>query len=252
MQDYLISRSNSFSLDTGGLTAENLIEKSRKDFHYTDRSDTLVICLPGWNQELWSWGRVKRHVVRSKGSFLTYEFPRAILSDNQELTKECFEVINRTVREDIKKLKEQYGFSKCILVILSLASSFGSMIYKDNPDINEIVLVVLGEDLARDMWHGYRTQHLRRSFERQGITLEQLRGYWHDLASENNMPAKNTKISMYFGKQDKIIPYRFSQTLEATLEREGFKPIVKISNFAGHYFVSYKFLLFPQKFLQIE
>lgn len=246
--DYLLSRFNSFSLDTGGLTAGNLLDRTKKDFQYVENSDTLIVCLPGWNQNLWTWGKVKKYSLESNASFLAYEFPSPILSDQFQLTKDCFEVVNQTVRRDIKDLKEQYGFSRCVLVGLSLASSYGSMVYKDNADITEVILIVPGESLARDMWYGCRTRHLRKSYEMQGIDLGQLEQYWHDLASENNMPANGVKISLYFGSKDNVIPYKYSQTIKASLEALNYKPICSVYPM-GHYHLIVKFLLDPSHFL---
>lgn len=251
MQDFLISRINSFSLDTQGLTPKNLLERSKREFLHLQHSNTLVICLPSWGQPLWSWKMVKRHVTSSDCSFLSYEFPRPILSNQVGLTRDLFEMINKTVRGDIRKLKEEYGFSQCVIVTLSLSSSFGSMIYKDNPDVTGIVLVAPGEDLARDMWHGCRTQHLRRSYQKQGVQLTELEREWESMASELNMPAPGTRIALYYGKEDKVIPYRFSQRLASKLEKNGFKPLVKTYRFLGHYAVSYWCLLDPSRFLRV-
>ena len=241
MQDYLISRFNSFSLDTDGLTPENLLDRNKKDFQYVEGSKTLVICLPGWGQGIWTWKRVKKNIVNSGDSFLAYEFPREILSNNHDLTRKCFEVIDKTVREDINEMKEKYGFTRCILVAVSLSSSYGSMVYKDNHDINEILLIVPGENLARDMWHGVRTQHLRKSFDQLGIDLPKLENFWHSMASENNLPAKGTNVSLYFGKEDAVIPYKFSIRLADILVEKCFKTTSKSLSFFWTLFIDFLF-----------
>ena len=191
---------------------------------------------------------MKKDAIRSKASFLAYDFPGPILSDQSQLTKECFEVINKTVREDIKKLKEKYKFTRCIVVGVSLASSFGSMIYKDNSDITDIILVAPGESLAREVWQGYRTQHLRKSYEKRGITLEELENSWYDLASENNMPAKDAKIYMYLAGKDKVVP-SICKNLINNLEKNSSNPSYKIHPSLGHYLLIFYFLLFPRRFM---
>lgn len=251
MQDYLISRINSFSLDTKGLTPENLLERSKKDFHHTPGSKTLVVCLPGGGHPLWGWKLVKRHVVKAGASFLTYYFPREILSDQSKLTLDCFEVINQTVRSDIEKMRVEHGFDRVILVCLSLAGSFGSMIYKDNSLIDEIVCVSTGENLARDMWRGCRSQHLRRSYEEQGISESDLITLWANVSPDKNMPSSRTKIFVHLGESDRVAPYEFSKTLVPTLEKQGFKPFYKTYPGWGHYLVSMKFLFFPESFLNL-
>jgi len=248
MQDYLISNLISSSLDTGDLTPRNLFEKSEKKFAHSPSSDTLIICLPGWGQSLWSWVKVKKFILKTKRSCLFYEFPRAIFSNNHQLTKDCFSTINKTVRADIKKLKEKHSFKNCVLVSISLASSFGSMIYKNNPDVTEIIHIAPGENLARDMWHGCRTQHLRRSYERQGISLNNLEKRWHDLAPEYNFPDSKTRVKIFFCSSDRVIPYKLGRSLDDTLKKNGFKTEVTTFSY-GHYFLIWRLLLNPPNFL---
>ncbi len=245
--DYLLSRLNSFSLDVKGLTSKNLFDKTRKKWKYVDVSDTLVVCLPGWGQELWTWGGVKKHTGKYHCSFLAYEFPRSILSDSASLTEECFKEITKQVRKDIKDLKMQYGFKRCVLVAISLASSFGSMVYKDNADIDGIILIAPGENLARDMWYGVRTQHLRKSYQSQGIQLEELERLWEPLASENNFPLSNTKVNIFYGKSDAVIPIRFSKKLQDVLKGRNHQVFSKYLQ-CGHYLLIWHFLLRPKKF----
>ena len=251
MQDYLISRINNFSLDTKGLTPENLPLRSKKDFHHIDGSKTLVICLPGGGHPLWGWAFVKRYTVRRGASFLAYYFPREILSGNSKLTLDCFDVINKTVREDIENLRKEHNFDRCILVCLSLAGSFGSMIYKDNSMIDEVVCVSTGENLVKAMWHGCRSQYLRNAYEKQGVTEETLLSAWSDVSPDKNMPARNTKISIHLGEGDRVAPYELSKTLVETMEKQGFKPYFIKYPGLGHYLVSLKLLFFPQYFIDL-
>ena len=124
------------------------------------------------------------------------------------------------------------------------------MIYKNNPDITEVIFIVPGENLARDMWYGCRTQHLRKSYERQGISLEQLENFWYDLAAENNMPYLGTKMSLYFGKADKIIPYKLGSTLSFLFKKNNFNVLTKFFSFLGHYLIIFWFLLYPRRFIE--
>lgn len=245
--DYLISLFNSFHLGSD-ITSVNLKLNIKRNFRYLPGSETIVICLPGWGGKLDKWKIIEKYTLSSGASFLAYEFPRGIFSDQKELTKKLFGEINTIVRNEIKNLKIKYRFKKCILICISLASSYGSLVYKSNPDINEIILVAPGENLAKDMWYGYRTQHFRKSFERQKITETQLMEDWHNLASKNNFPASGTRVKMFFGKSDKIIPYKFSHEL-AEVYRQHNLEITKRTFLLGHYFLISLFLFFPKRFL---
>lgn len=175
MLDYFLSRFNSFSLKTHGLTKENFPSRIRKEFFHSPNSSVLIITAPAWGMTLTKWMFIKKWINKSNLSFLGYEFPRGILSNDHILTEEIFKIIKETVSRDIEDLKIKYKFKKCVIVGLSLGSSFGSMIYKENRDITDIVLVCPGNNLALNMWNGCRTQHLRKSYEKQEISLEQLK-----------------------------------------------------------------------------
>lgn len=249
MLDYFLSRFNSFSLKTNGLTLENFPSRSKREVFYSPNSDTLIIAVPSWGQSIAQWKYLKRWAMESGSSILIYEFPRQILSNDYILTKKIFNLVNTTIREDVGELKQKYNFKKCILIGISLSSSSGSMIYKNNPDITDIILVCPGNNLALNMWNGCRTQHLRKSYEKQGVTLEKLKSYWQELASENNMPAPGTNITILYGKYDQVILYSEGKTLADTLRSNGLN--VKIKNYyCGHYLLILYFLLFPGKILK--
>ena len=250
MIDYILSRFNNYSLDTQGLTPKNLFERSKREFVYIPRSETLAICLPGWSQRLYTWKRVRNYILRRKISFLAYEFPTAILSADYKLTKDCFDLINREVRKEITSLKRQYKFKKICLLGYSLSASLSSMIYKNNSDVTYIILIAPGNNLARDMWHGCRTQHIRKAYERQGVTEDDLANHWNALAPENNLPAQNTRVSLYFGKSDQVIPYQQSLVLARILSRNKFPIEIKAYS-CGHYVMIIWFLLFPKRFLAL-
>lgn len=247
--DYFISRFNSFLLGARGITEGNFLSHVKKKYEHSPGSKTLMICLPGWGGKLERWKILQRLVVNQKISFLSYEFPRGIFSDQKELTKNLFGSIDSLVRKEIIELKNRYGFKKCILVCISLASSYGSLIYKDNSDINEIVLVAPGANLAKEMWYGCRTQHFRKSYERHGVTEMQLIGDWCGLASQNNFPAPGARVNIFLGTDDKVIPYKFSHNLANIYKAHNVNVVDKILPL-GHYFLISFFLLFPKYFLK--
>ncbi len=249
MIDRILCKFNSFALGTRGLTTENLWLRSKKEIFYSPDSTTLVVGIPSWGENLGKWSNIKKILKQSNISFIIYEFPREILSDNSPLTIEIFQNINKTVREDIKILKSKYNFRKCIMIGSSLGSAYGSMIYKENPDISSIIFVCPGNNIAQNLWTGLRTQHLRKSYQKQGFNLVKLKKDWHDLSSENNMPDINTTFYLYYGKTDQIAPYLDSKTLTTTLKAHGIKVIEK-DFYAGHYILLIRFLLFPKKFLK--
>lgn len=248
--DYLISLFAPTRLGTGGVQRDTFLGSIGRSFDYIPDSRILVLCLPGWGQKISGLQRLRKLASNSGASFLAYEFPRAVLSDDVECTKDMFYTISEIVRDDIAHLREEYSFDKCILIGVSLGCAMGSMIYKENPNVNEVCLIVPGENVARDVWEGCRTQHLRKSYERQGVTKQALEATWHDLAPEHNFPTKETSLHLYFGSRDAVIPFNLSYELHKTLVARGFKTLTSILPF-GHYVVAALFLLFPKHFIKI-
>jgi hypothetical protein len=246
--DHLLSNFNSFSLGTGGLSPENLFSKSRSDFLYQPGSRILVVGVPSWGQTLFKWRFVKKWAKRSGVSFLGYEFPRGILSDDHRLTKEIFSKISTAIRSDISRLMEKYKFDRCVVVGISLGTSYGSMIYKDNPLVTDIILVCPGNNLGLNMWNSIRTQHLKRSYEKQGLSSGELEKHWHDLSAENNMPHSDARIAIIYAMHDRVIPYSEAKALSEKLLEKNIS-LSEEKYQLGHYLLAVYFLLFPEQIM---
>ncbi len=249
MLDYLFSRFKSQTLSTNGLNTENFLARSKRDFLHVPKSEHIIVCIPGWGQKIEKWSRVKKYAEKTGSSFLTYQFPREIFSSDYVLTKQMLNLINDNIRKDIKDLKHRHGLKECTLVTLSLGSSYGSMVYRENTDINHILLVVPGNNVAEDAWNSCRTDYIKKSYEEQGLTLEQLKNYWKDLSPDNNLPTKNANIMVIYGKYDKVINYEESKKLALEMKDTRLNVSVQVYPLE-HYFVSLYFLIFPSHFLR--
>ena len=245
--DYILSRFNSFSLNTEGLTSENLPDKIKKDFVHTNGAETLFLVMPTWADTIKYLGRAKNQVVVSGASFLAYDFPRAILSNNYNLTKNCFDKVNELVRNEISNLKKQYGYTSCVIIGGSLGAVYALMVANGNEDINRTVLIVPSNCLAEAMWKGCRTQHLRKAYEKQGISLKQLKEFWYALAPENNLNLEDKSISVYLSKTDSVIPYKLGKALVKKMKGAG----LNLNKYLGHYLTLIYFYLFPERFLDL-
>ena len=232
-------------LDSEYKSAEEILKKDKRSLFYVPASKILFVGLPGWGSSFSSrWNGLKRFTERKKISLLLYEFPREILTSNSLLTKECFHQIAEKAREDIDRLNREHGFSRIFVLAYSLGSVLGSMVYKNNPAITDILHVCPGNNLAEDMWHGCHTQFLRKVYEEKGTNLEELKLVWKDLAPENNIPPAGSNISIFYGKYDEVIRYPEGKKLMRALEKHGFK-VLRRDLPTGHYFACASFLLFP-------
>lgn len=249
MIDLFLSRFNSFSLSTNGLTPENFLSRSKKEFLHSPNSETLIICIPSWGQTILQWRQIRKFSENSGLSVLIYEFPREIFSDNHTLTRDIFNLIDKTVRHEIEELRNKYKFKRCSIVAVSLGSSYGSMIYNHNTNIDNIILVCPGSHPAVNTWSGCRTQYIRKSYEKQGMILSELKEAWKDLACENNLPSPDTEATILYGKYDQVLNYQETKTLADKFLANKIKTVVRNYN-CGHYLLIVYFLLFPGKTLE--
>lgn len=221
----------------------------KKKFSYKKDSIKLFILLPLWGGHLY-YNFFVRHLLLNKGcSVLEYEFPKAILSTNWKFTLGHFNFIQKSVVEEIGKLQKEYGFQKVNVVGISLGCVHACMCANNNSLIDEIYLIIPGHCLAESMWQGVSTQKIRREYENQNISLEELKSYWRTLAPENNINnLKSKKVSIFLSKADKVIPYYCGGKLLEKAKLMKYD-LMYTTNGLGHYLTAWKFYLSPKRFL---
>jgi len=229
---------------------DNLKEHIKKEFHYTSGSTCLYTCLLPWHGRFKDFARIKKEAIKAGFSFLAYRFPAEILSSDYNLTKKCYEKIQNLVCEDLKKLKKQYAFSKFNLISVSISCVNACMIANNYPGISKIILIVPGNCLAESLWKGVRTQHIKKQFEIDGVSLKQLKKYWFKLAPEHNISKlKNVEVQVYLSKSDEIIPYECGKKLVSSMKNSGLSPFVEENRLLGHYFTGLRHYLFPKRII---
>ena len=82
--------------------------------------------------------------MKAGHSCLIYQFPVKILSNNIPLTEKYFKEIQEDIRRDIKNIKDRHDFEEIIVLGISLGCVNALMFANANPNVNKIILVVLG------------------------------------------------------------------------------------------------------------
>ena len=168
------------------------------------------------------------------------------MSPDHESTVRYYKGIQERVSEDLNELRQWYGFSEINLIGISLGCVNALMVANHNPLVDKINLVVPGHCLAESMWNGVRTQKMRQAFEDNGVTLEQLKEYWHDLAPENNIDGLEGKgITVRISLADKVIPHYCGKSLIESMEKLGLNPVVRENSYLGHYCTVVSFYFSP-------
>src|SRR3989338_6816859 len=219
MLDRIISSFESIPKVAGHFDIYVLERQIQRQFDYFEGSKKLYVYLPHWGDGLGYLKNLRKVILERKQSINAYGFPRKVLSSDWRLTLDCFETLRANVQADILRLKNKYGFSEIIVLANSLGCVHACMFANRDPIINKLYLLTPGHDLAESMWHGLRTQFLRREFENRGTDLMQLKKHWHDLAPENNLNLKGVETHIYLSRSDQIIPYRFGAQLVENMQR---------------------------------
>jgi hypothetical protein len=221
----------------------------KKRFKHKPQSQELFIILPPWGGRLCLNLFLRKAVLRKGCSILEYEFPRNILSSDWERTLNYFNFVRELVLRDAQELKNKYKFSKISIVGVSLGCINACMVANNN-DVNILCLIVPGNCLAEVLWYGAATQGIRKDYEEKGITLENLKKYWHSLAPETNIEnLRAEKILVYVSKADKVIPFYNGKTLIEKIKSHNHHIFYKIHKNLGHRVTALVFYLTPQKSL---
>lgn len=225
---------------------ENLIMER---FSYVEKSKELYVFFPPWHSKLkYDW-KLRNKITSSGASCLEYKFNGHFLSSDYKLTIKYFKEIRKNILSKISNLIKKYNFKKINIIGISLGCVNACMIANSLKKINELILIVPGNDLAESLWNGIKTKRLRKAFVKKGINLESLKKYWKELAPENNLDnLEFKKVKIYLSKSDKVIPYGNGKKLFDKISKRKNVEIHE-NKFLGHYLTAIEFYLFPKRFL---
>ena len=126
------------------------------------------------------------------------------------------------------------------------------LIANGNADITNLYFIVPGSSLASSLWHGIRTQDLRKAYATQQFTEQSLVALWAHLAPKKNIDAmQGKKIFISISNADIVIPYRFGQELVDALHSRYPEAVTsQRSDALGHYLSIIRYFVFDDKVLK--
>ncbi len=96
------------------------------------------------------------------------------------------------------------------LIATSLGNAAFAVVSGKFTKFNKATMIVPASSLARSMWYGNRTQHIRTTLEKQGHSIGSIEAAWHDIAPINHINALVGKnVQMIISLTDKIIPSKY-------------------------------------------
>jgi len=210
----------------------------------------LTVIFPPWHGERMVTRVLERRVSRY-AAVLAYDLHDHILEPNIPGVIATYESMTNRIAEQVGMLRTDRRYSAPHLIGISLGNVALSMTAAKLMALNEpdpfsrVTSVVPGSNLALSMWDGMRTQGLRETFERQGVTRDQLDEAWAGLAPSHHAPAMQGRdVCVHLSTTDGFIPTQYGEEYITALNDAGANVEVRRST-SGHVVSIVKFCLIP-------
>lgn len=210
------------------------------------KSDKLCVVMPGWHNSAKSFpvNRLANRLAKKGWAVLVYDFHQQILEADDKEVAASFKHLRQTINEDLCSLIARRKYKRVHLLGISLGNIVCTLVADTFTSFTEATLVVGGDDLAIDMWHGLRTQNFRREFEKLHIGIRDLDREWEGIAPVNHLKHfKNKPVRVVIATADKFILTKYQKKLAQRLKDNG--ALVKIKkNHLGHVLTIVRFCMF--------
>lgn len=210
------------------------------------RAENLCVLLPGWHNssQRFPISHLIKRLSRRGWTVLVYDFHPQILEPDDETVVASFKHIRDTIGEDLDALTARRSFKEVHLLSLSLGTVTCGLVADVFKNFSSATFVVGGDDLAIDMWHGVRTQNLRRSFQKLHVGIRKLDEDWQSVAPVNHLRNFSGKpVTVILATADQVIRTKYQYKLAERLTQNGAQVKVKKIHF-GHVLTVIRFCLF--------
>jgi hypothetical protein len=175
---------------------------------------------------------------------LVYDFHDQILEPDEDTVTESFRYIRDSVSSQIGNLVDDKKYKEIKLIGISLGCVPLSLVADRFTKFTSVTQVVGGDDLAIDMWHGARTQHVRRGFEKMHVGVRRLAKEWDGVAPENHLRHfKNKPVKLVISLNDSFVGTKYQKKLAKKIAKAGAKLNIK-HKLTGHSLTIINFCLF--------
>lgn len=184
-----------------------------------------------------------KRLIKKGWGVLIYKFHSQILIANEQQVVESFHHIQKQIASDLDKLTAKKYYKNIHLIGLSLGNVPLTMVADQFAGFDSATLVLAGDDLALDMWHGFTTQNIRRAFEHGHIGITKLDAEWRAEAPKNHLKHfKGKPVNLWISSTDKIVRAQYQTKLARLLTITGAKVSIK-TTWLGHALTITRFCL---------
>lgn len=210
------------------------------------KNHKLAVIFPGWHTHNFPVNILAKRLAKRGWSVLYYDFHDQILEPNDWTVKRSFDYIRDQITSDIESIVHQRAYRQIHFIGISLGSVPLGMVADKFKKFSSVTWVVGGEDLAIDMWHGLRTQDLRRDFEQVRIGLKKLAKDWDNLGPDHHLKCfKNKSVRLVVSKTDIVILAKYQYKLAEELNKIGAQTKIN-KRYTGHFMTILRYCLFSR------
>lgn len=182
--------------------------------------------------------------LRSTHNIVLFYYPREVLSPDIDKSLKYYSEILEKTHQAIQEL-ENVGIDDFSIFGTSLGSAVTIYVANQTKRFNKIILSVPGNSGADTLWESKHKTVLgiRKEFEKKGYDQNSLRRILADIDPEANLyNLGHSKILLFLGRNDQIIPFRLQEKLVAKVQENHIKYETVECKF-GHYLTAIQSLL---------
>lgn len=184
--------------------------------------------------------KLRKNVFPKNMKTLSYRLPKDAIRPNPKETRDVLKGVFNDIAKTIKKSNKSP--SKFNILGISLGGTIAFKIANLFP-INKLICVALGANLPLCIKNGIATSSIFKRGLKQGYTFNDFQRELDEFSPINNINnlSNKTKISIYLGVWDRMIPFRDGLKIVKTLITHGINPLVTKKYFYGHGFTILRF-----------
>ncbi len=195
----------------------------------------LSVLFPPWHGGGVPYEKLIKRLTNKGNAVLAYYFHDEILKPDVDLVAESYAYAKETIADDLETIRKSNDYLRINLIATSLGNAAFAAVSGRFTDFDSATIFVSGSSLAKSMWHGSRTQHIRTGIEQKGYDLADVEAAWYDMAPINHLDALVGKeVTMIASLTDELIPSRYQRELVDVTRAADINPTIRYTRL-GHY-----------------
>lgn len=211
-----------------------------------ESGNNLHVLFPPWHGGGKPYEKLIERLASRGDAVLAYYFHDELLKPDIHIVQASYAYLQDVVSTELSAIVSSHDYRKVHLVALSLGNPALATVTAKFSAFDSVSLICTASSLARSMWFGSRTQHIKESLEHSGLCLADIEDAWQDIAPSTHLNALLDKeVSIVVSTTDRVIPTRFQMEFVNATKESNIYPDIKTTS-VGHYTAITKYCLFDK------